>query len=163
MIKYSRILYVFLMVYLSANIYVTWYAHKYVLYDTKLLQPTYACIVLGAGLGEDGTMSDFFKDRLLTALELYRNKTVMRLLISGDHGSKNYNEVDAAKDFLLQNGVAPNDIFLDHAGFDTYDSMYRAKEIFGITEAIVVSQAFHLPRAIYIFCIFTPSFVCGFF
>lgn len=148
--KYVWATYIFLVVYLSVNIYVTWSAHKYVLYDTKLLQPTYVCIVLGAGLGEDGTMSDFFKDRLLTALELYRNKTVMRLLISGDHGSKDYNEVDAAKVFLLQNGVAPNDIFLDHAGFDTYDSMYRAKEIFGITEAIVVSQAFHLPRAIYI-------------
>ena len=108
-------------------------------------------IVLGAKVNVDGEPSDILNDRLLTAYDLYKAKRVQTFLLSGDHGQNAYDEVKAMRDRLLKWGVAPEDIFLDHAGFDTYDSLYRAKEIFGIhTGAVVVTQKFHLPRALMI-------------
>lgn len=109
-----------------------------------------AVIVLGAKVYNDEILSQIYHDRIQTALELYRNGNTEKILISGDHGQKEYDEVNAAKDFLLGHGVPGDDIFLDHAGFDTYDSMYRARAVFDVKDAIIVTQAFHLPRAIYI-------------
>lgn len=106
-------------------------------------------LVLGASVyGKN--LSDIFKDRADAALILYREGKIDKILISGDHGAKNYDEVNAAKEYLLEKNVAEEDLFLDHAGFDTYDSLYRAKEVFGITELTVISQNFHLGRALYI-------------
>ena len=105
-------------------------------------------IVLGASVKSDGEPSDILADRLITALELYREGRVQKFLLSGDHGTTSYDEVKAMRDFLLGYGVAPEDLFLDHAGFDTYDSLYRARFIFGVTDAVIVTQGYHLPRAL---------------
>lgn len=109
-----------------------------------------AIIILGASVFADGRMSDMFADRSDAALELYKNNKAGKILISGDHTGKNYDEVNPAKNYLLERGVRKNDIFLDHAGLDTYDSLYRAKEVFKIKSAIIATQNFHLPRAVYI-------------
>ncbi len=109
-----------------------------------------AALVLGARVWANGKMSDIFRDRVETGLRLYNQNKVQKILISGDHGRKDYDEVNAAKLYLLERGVLAEDIFLDHAGFDTYDSLYRAKNIFKVTSLIVVTQNFHLPRALYI-------------
>jgi len=107
-------------------------------------------LVLGAKVWSNGQMSDVFKDRVKTAIDLYNNGKVRKILISGDHGQENYDEVNAAKDYLLNNNVKPEDIFLDHAGFDTYDSLYRAMYVFKAESLVVITQDFHLPRALYI-------------
>ncbi len=105
-------------------------------------------IVLGAKVNADGNPSDVLADRLITAFELYQNGNVDKVLLSGDHGTESYDEVMAMRDFLLEYGVEPDDLFLDHAGFDTYDTMYRARFVFHVEDAIVVTQKFHLPRAV---------------
>ncbi len=109
-----------------------------------------AAIVLGARVYGDERLSDVYRDRVQTALELYLSGKVRKILVSGDHGRKDYDEVNAAKSYLLEQGVPGEDIFLDHAGFDTYDSMYRARDVFLADELIVVTQSFHLPRAVYV-------------
>lgn len=106
-------------------------------------------LVLGAKVYADGRMSDIVKDRALTVIDLYSSGKVEKVLVSGDHGTKTYDEVNTIKDYLLQNGVPAADIFLDHAGFDTYDSVYRARAIFQVPSMIIVTQDFHLPRAVY--------------
>ncbi|MFA6094423.1 MAG: ElyC/SanA/YdcF family protein [Candidatus Paceibacterota bacterium] len=89
-------------------------------------------------------------DRANTAIELYDAGKVKLILVSGDNGTRSYNEVIPVKKYLVSQGVPEEKIFLDYAGFDTYDSLYRAKEIFGVTNLVIVTQAFHLPRAVYI-------------
>lgn len=107
-------------------------------------------IVLGAKVKADGVPSDILRDRLLTAIDLYDRGLVDKLLLSGDDGQVEYDEVNAMRLFVLDHGVVPEDVFLDHAGFDTYDSMVRAREVFGVSSAIIVTQDFHLPRALYL-------------
>ncbi|SEG03731.1 vancomycin high temperature exclusion protein [Paenibacillus sp. UNC499MF] len=108
-----------------------------------------AIIVLGAKVHPDGRLSEMLKDRMITAAELYESGKADKILVSGDHGTLGYNEVRAMKDFLLERGIAEEHIFMDHAGFNTYESMYRAKAIFQIRKAVVVSQDYHLARALY--------------
>lgn len=107
-------------------------------------------IVLGASVKPDGTPSDVLADRLRVAVALYDAGRVQKILASGDHGAATYDEVSVMKDFLLSHGVEADDIFLDHAGFDTYDTMYRARHLFGVTDAFIATQSFHLPRALYL-------------
>jgi vancomycin permeability regulator SanA len=107
-------------------------------------------IVPGAGLKADETPSDVLRDRLIVALALYDDGRVEKILCSGDDGQVQYDEVNAMRVWLIDRGVDADDIFLDHAGFDTYDTMTRAAEVFGVTRAVVVTQDFHLPRALYI-------------
>lgn len=107
-------------------------------------------LLLGAKVYQDGRMSDMLTDRAVTAVELYQNQKVQKILVSGDHGRDNYDEVNTMKKYLLDHDVPAEDIFLDHAGFDTYDSVYRAKTIFEVQSMIIVTQDFHLPRAMYI-------------
>lgn len=118
--------------------------------DIKKVPKTDVALVLGAKVYSGGRLSDMLKDRADTAIELYENGKVDKILMSGDHGTKEYDEVNAVKDYLLEKGIKGEDIFLDHAGFDTYDSLYRAKEIFQARSISIVSQNFHLPRAVYI-------------
>jgi len=106
-------------------------------------------IVLGAGMRADGTPSDALADRLAQAVDLYRARTVSKLLLSGDHGVDDYDEVNGMRRFVLDHGVAPEDVFCDHAGFSTWATFVRAREVFGVTRAIVVTQRFHLDRALY--------------
>lgn len=107
-------------------------------------------IVLGASVYSDGQLSPILQDRVDSAIDLFENDRVEEILISGDHGSDNYNEVDAIANYLTKHGIPKNKLILDHAGFDTYDSMYRASKVFNITDAIVITQEFHLPRAMFI-------------
>lgn len=107
-------------------------------------------IVLGASVHSDGKLSPVLKDRVDSALELYRRGKVEYILVSGDHRSHDYNEVDAMGNYLLEKGVPEEAIILDHSGLDTYDTMYRAREVFQIESGIVVTQKFHLPRALFI-------------
>ena len=95
-------------------------------------------------------MSDMLQDRADTALELYHKGKIQKFLVSGDNRRVDYNEVIVVKNYLVQKGVPENDIFLDYAGFDTYDSLYRARDIFQVKELVIVTQKFHLPRAIYL-------------
>lgn len=107
-------------------------------------------IVLGARVFSSGQLSPVLQDRVDTAVDLYRQGKVKKLLLTGDHGQQEYDEVNNMRRYALESGVNPEDIFMDHAGFSTYESMYRAKEIFQINQALIVTQAFHLPRALYI-------------
>ncbi|QHI71220.1 SanA/YdcF family protein [Aminipila terrae] len=106
-------------------------------------------LILGAGLKRDGTPNHMLEDRLETGLALYKAGVAPKLLLSGDHGKIQYDEVNAMKKYMLNHNVPEDDIFLDHAGFSTYDSMYRAKAIFKVNTAIVVTQKYHQYRALY--------------
>jgi len=106
-------------------------------------------IVLGARVYDDGRLFPTTQDRVDTAVELYRAGKVDKLLISGDHGRQSYDEVNSMRRHAASRGVPARDIFMDHAGFDTYDSMYRARDVFGVKRALVVTQRFHLARAVY--------------
>ncbi len=111
----------------------------------------YDCIlVLGAGLKDKETPSDMLRDRLEIGVCLYKSGFSDRLLMSGDHMYANYNEVAVMKQYAIDAGIASETIFLDHAGISTYDSVYRAKEIFGAKKILIVTQEYHLYRALYI-------------
>ena len=107
-------------------------------------------LVLGCGVRADGSPSDMLHDRLRRGVELYEADAAPKLLMTGDHGRKNYDEVDVMKSFAVDAGIPSEDVFMDHAGFSTYESMYRAKEIFQAKKIIIVTQQYHLYRAIYI-------------
>jgi len=112
-------------------------------------QPRIA-IVLGAGLTRSGEPTPALYDRVATAVDLYQRGLVSKLLLTGDNRSVYYNEPEAMRRTALRLGVPDNDLVLDHAGLRTYDSCYRARDIFGVQRAIVVTQAFHLDRALYL-------------
>ncbi|MGI5845344.1 MAG: SanA/YdcF family protein [Candidatus Xenobium sp.] len=114
------------------------------------VEPAQVALVPGAYVYPNGTPSAVVQDRLDTALDLYRSGRVARILVSGDHGEKSYDEVNGMRKYLERNKVPTEHIFMDHAGFDTYDSMYRAREVFAVRSAVVVTQGFHLHRALYI-------------
>jgi vancomycin permeability regulator SanA len=106
-------------------------------------------LVFGAYVMPDGTLSAMLADRVDAAVALYRTGKVDHLLFSGDNSRPGYDEVSAMLAYALHLGVPRDAITLDYAGFDTYDSCYRAKAIFGVREAILVTQRYHLPRAVY--------------
>ena len=107
-------------------------------------------LVLGCFVKENGQPSDMLLDRLTRGVELYNLGSAPKLLMSGDHGRKGYDEVAAMKQFALNKGIASEDIFMDHAGFSTYESIYRAKEVFQADKILIVTQEYHLYRALYI-------------
>lgn len=107
-------------------------------------------VVLGCKVYPNGVLSDMLKDRVSRGIELYNSKVSPKLLMSGDHGREEYNEVEAMKQAAVNSGVESTDIFMDHAGFSTYESIYRAKEIFGADKIVIVTQRYHLYRALYI-------------
>ncbi|MCU0237912.1 MAG: YdcF family protein [Pyrinomonadaceae bacterium] len=107
-------------------------------------------IVLGAKVWDDGSLSHVLIDRVTTGVELYKAGKVKKLLMSGDNPSAEYDEPTAMKGEAIKQGVPEKDIVLDFAGRRTYDTCYRAKEIFDVQKAVIVSQEFHLPRSIYL-------------
>lgn len=109
-----------------------------------------AIIVFGAYVFPDGNPSDMLHDRLDCGYELYKQKKAPKIIVSGDHGQVTYDEVNAMRKYLETKGVPREDIFMDHAGFNTYDSIYRARDIFKVKKAILVTQRYHLVRALYI-------------
>ena len=107
-------------------------------------------LVLGCQVKRDGTPSDMLHDRLRRGVELYNMGAAPKLLMSGDHGRTDYDEVETMKRFAMASHIVSEDIFMDHAGFSTYESLYRAKEIFQAKKIIIVTQQYHLYRAVYI-------------
>ncbi|MDR3542080.1 MAG: ElyC/SanA/YdcF family protein [Desulfosporosinus sp.] len=109
-----------------------------------------AILVLGAYVSPDGTVSTMLNDRLIVAQEIFQMNKAEKLIVSGDHGRKDYDEVNAMKKFLMDRGISDQDIFMDHAGFSTYESLYRARDIFQVKKVIIVTQEYHLMRAVFI-------------
>ena len=110
-------------------------------------------IVLGCLVRSDGTLSDMLCDRVERGIEVYElmaQKSGAKLLMSGDHGTVEYDEVNAMKQYAIEKGIDSEQIFMDHAGFSTYESIYRAKEIFGAERVVIITQEYHLYRALYI-------------
>jgi SanA protein len=107
-------------------------------------------IVPGALVKPDGEMSAMLADRVRQAAALWHAGKVEKILVSGDHGTWKYDEPDTMRRALVRDGVAPRDVVEDHAGFDTWATMVRARSIFGVRDAVVVTQGFHMPRALYL-------------
>ncbi len=106
-------------------------------------------LVLGAGVWGENP-SPMLEDRLLQAIELYQNGVAPKIIMSGDHGRKDYDEVNIMKKYATEKGIPSEDIFMDHAGFSSYESIYRAKKIFNCNKIIIVTQKYHLYRSLYI-------------
>ncbi len=106
-------------------------------------------LILGCGVYENGQPSAMLRDRLIQGISLYKSGVAPKLLMSGDHGQTDYDEVNVMKQYAIDAGVPSEDIFMDHAGFSTYESVYRAREIFGVDNLVIVTQEYHLYRAIY--------------
>lgn len=107
-------------------------------------------IVLGCFVRPDGSPSSMLYDRLDVGCSLYESGVSPKILMSGDHGQHEYDEVNNMKNFAIERGIPDDDIFMDHAGFSTYDSMYRARDIFGCKKVLIVTQEYHLYRALYV-------------
>lgn len=115
------------------------------------LDKDYDCVIVpGARVFNNTTPSLMLQDRMDVAFEIYNRKIAPKILVSGDHGTKEYDEVNVMRDYLISKGVPTEDIFMDHAGFDTYQTIYRARDIFQVRKAIITTQDFHLYRALYI-------------
>lgn len=123
---------------------------KYILSEDTAASLDADCIlVLGCGLWDDGTPTPMLSDRCNVGIRLYQSGASDRLLMSGDHSRADYDEVNTMKSLAVQSGIDPDNVFCDHAGFSTYESMYRAKEIFGVNRVVIVTQKYHLYRAIH--------------
>lgn len=123
------------------------------IYTTQNMEnvPTHTvAVVLGARVHSDGRLSSALKARVDAAIELYKAGKVQKLLMSGDNRTVRYNEVSAMRNYAIDQGIPSDDIVRDFAGFRTYDSIYRAKELWDLDGFVIVSQRFHLPRALYI-------------
>ena len=149
-IKYIIIAIVILIVVaLAINSYVRISTKNQIIDDYSSLKDIDCIVVLGAAVWGDKP-SPMLEDRIKTAIELYKNGVSNKIIMSGDHINEDYDEVNIMKKYAIENGVASEDIFMDHAGFSTYESIYRAKEIFGAKKIIIVTQEYHLYRALYI-------------
>lgn len=118
--------------------------------EAAALQNVDCVVVLGCQVKPDGTPSHMLEDRLKRGVALYKAGAAPKLLMSGDHGTKGYDEVDTMKRYAFDEGIVSEDIFMDHAGFSTYETVYRAKEIFGAKKVVFVTQTYHLYRTLYI-------------
>ena len=132
------------------GIYVRQTARPYLLTVEEARGLEADCIlVLGCGVRPDGQPSLMLRDRLEKGLELFEAGVAPKLLMSGDHGRTDYDEVGTMKAYAMEAGVPSTDVFCDHAGFSTYESMYRARDIFCAKQVVIVSQQYHLYRAVY--------------
>lgn len=142
--------FIFLLFIFLINFYIIYSSRSQVFYQTKDLPEYQTVLLLGAKVYQNKYLSLVMQDRADTAIELYNLGKVKKILVSGDHSTKDYDEVNTIKNYLLRKGISEVDIFTDHAGLDTYDSIYRAKNIFEVESIIIVTQKFHLSRAIYL-------------
>jgi len=124
-------------------------ARKMTSQEAAKLEDVDCIMVLGCGVRGDSP-TPLLADRLQRGVEVFELEAAPKILMSGDHGQEDYDEVNVMKQYALDAGISETDIFMDHAGFSTYESMYRAKEIFGIDKMIIVTQGYHLSRAVYI-------------
>ena len=134
----------------SVNIYVRNLVSERILSAEESFDLDADCIlVLGSGVLPGGVPGKVLTDRLDKSLFLYENGTSEKLLMSGDHGRESYDEVNVMKDYAIERGVPSENVFMDHAGFSTYESMYRAAAVFEVEKAVVVTQGYHLYRSVY--------------
>lgn len=131
------------------NLYMCESVRSQIVSESSSFKDVDCILVLGAGV-KNGQPTPMLSDRLSESVFLYKVNASTRILMSGDHGSKNYDEVNAMKKFAISKGIPTSHIFMDHAGFSTYESLYRAKEIFQAKKIIIVTQEYHLYRALYI-------------
>lgn len=139
-------------------IFAIWGLHLYIINSTNSriygeisdIPSFHTVIILGASVHSDGKLSPILQDRVDTGLKLYRSGKAKRFLLSGDNRSSDYDEVNSMRNYLIARNVPGEHIFIDPAGLDTYDSMYRSRAVFKVHDAIVVTQDFHLPRTIFI-------------
>jgi len=131
-------------------VYIVAQTHGHIYTTIQQAPKAEVAMVLGASVTSKGVLSPVLKQRADKAIELYDAGRVKKILVTGDDGTKEHNEVYPVGKYLVASGIPQENIFLDHAGFDTYSSMYRARDVFGVTSVLVVSQYFHLPRAIFI-------------
>jgi SanA protein len=134
---------------LVPNLIITKAPKDYIVQTPEDAPHAQVAIVLGARILPDGTPMDMLLDRLKTGVKLYELGKVDKLLLSGDHDQVPYNEVDVMLDYVLAHGIPEEDVFTDNAGFSTYESMYRARDVFQVETALIVTQDFHLSRAVY--------------
>lgn len=136
---------------LSINFYVIGISKNKIIkdYSYSKLKDIDCILILGAGVWGNNP-SPMLQDRLDEGIRLYNEGVAPKIIMSGDHGRKEYDEVNIMKEYAISKGVPSQDIFMDHAGFSTYESIYRAKEIFNANNIVIVTQEYHLYRALYI-------------
>ena len=148
--KILKLLLVLILLIVLINLYMILSTRKKIIKIEDIdLEDIDCIIVLGAGIRRNGP-SPMLEDRLLTAIELYNKGVAPKILVSGDHEHDDYDEVNVMKNYLKEKGIPSEDIFMDHAGLSTYDSIYRAKKIFKANKVIIVTQKYHLYRSLYI-------------
>ena len=151
-LKYGIIVIVVIaIIILGINIYVRLSTKNQIIEEDKYsnLSDIDCIIILGAGIWGDKP-SPMLEDRLLEGIKLYQNGVSDKIIMSGDHGRKEYDEVNIMKEYAIEKGIPSENIFMDHAGFSTYESIYRAKDIFQAKKVVIVTQKYHLYRALYI-------------
>ena len=145
-----RLLGIIVLILLIINFYVILTTSKKIIEKDNIKADNYDCIiVLGAGI-RNKKPSPMLEDRLSVAADLYNKGIAKKILVSGDHEYNDYDEVNVMKNYLKEQGIPSEDIFMDHAGLSTYDSIYRAKKIFKVNKAVIVTQKYHLYRSLYI-------------
>jgi len=131
----------------NLGMYLSTYSY---IYDSVADTPeAEVAIIPGAAVLKSGALSPIFRDRVDMAIALYEAGKVMKILVSGDNSTVIYNEVNPVRLYLIERGVPDEDIFLDHAGFDTYSTMYRARDVSGVSSMLISTQSFHLPRSVF--------------
>jgi len=150
-LKYSLLLIIsWLLTILLINLYVLGFSKDKILQDITTLDHTKIWLIFWAKVQNNGIPSDILVDRLKVSIEAYKNSKIEKIIVSWDNSREEYDEPTSMRDYLISNWVKQDDIYLDYAWFDTYDSLYRAKEIFWVEELVLFTQEFHLKRALYI-------------
>ena len=151
-IKYILVFFALLMLFfVVSNIIIICSGKKKIAKTDELQALDADCILIfGAGVRPDKSPSPMLSDRLDEGVRLYNEGIAKKIIVSGDHGEVDYDEVNVMKNYLVAAGVPSEDIFMDHAGFSTYESVYRAKEVFGAQKIIMVTQKYHIYRALFI-------------
>ena len=140
-----------LLVLIGINVHLKGAVKDRIVESDGLPDEEFDCImVLGCQVKEGGEPSHMLRDRLQRGVEVYGFDVSEKLLMSGDHGRTDYNEVETMKQYAIDEGIESENIFMDHAGFSTYESIYRAKEVFGVKKMVIITQEYHLYRALYI-------------
>jgi SanA protein len=139
-----------LLIFFSINLMVSFASSGDIYTEIRDIPKAEVGLVLGASVKPNKEMSDVFKDRVDVAIDMYEEGKIEKVLVSGDSKEVYYDEVGAAEKYLLSAGIPGDDIILDKEGYDTYDSLFRARYVFGVEELVIITQEFHLPRAIYI-------------
>lgn len=134
----------------SINIYIVQYSNQHIVERSTYSGESVDCVIVLGASARSGSPSLMLRDRLDLAYELYENGYAKKILVSGDHMFDGYDEANAMKDYLMELGVNEQDIFMDHAGVNTYTTMKRAKEVFLVKSCIISTQEYHLYRAVYI-------------